>query len=236
LQTKMNVGNISVIGFDADDTLWDNETLFQDVEARFRELMAPYCSGDDASAELFKTEMRHLHIYGFGVKSFTLSMVETALSLSGGNVPGSITTELLRLGQSLLTAPVMLLGGVEEVLRQLSGRFRLVLATKGDLLDQERKLERSGMVSYFHHIEVMSDKRVDDYKEMLRRLDVRPEAFLMVGNSLKSDILPVLQLGGEAVHIPYHVTWAHEATDGVNPTGRHYHRLDRIGELPGLFS
>ena len=225
---------IKIIGFDADDTLWDNETLFQAVEARYCALLAAIAPEREISAALFRTEMAHLNIYGFGVKSFTLSMLETALCLGGDRLPAATLTQIIRLGQELLQAPVTLLPCVENVLQQLRRCYRLVLATKGDLIDQERKLACSGLADYFHHIEIMSDKRDDDYRKLFRHLDVVPSEFLMVGNSLKSDILPVLQLGGQAVYIPYHVTWKHEAEGLENVDGFSFPRLDALTELPAL--
>ncbi len=202
--------NIKVIAFDADDTLWVNEPYFQEVERKFCELLEDYLSHHHISQELFKTEMKNLAQYGFGVKSFMLSMIETAISISNRTISMEVIEKIIRYGKELLDQPIELLDGVKELLEELHHKYRLVVATKGDLLDQERKLERSKLGGYFHHIEIMSDKKESDYQKLLKHMDVSPENFLMIGNSLKSDILPVLNLGGYAIHVPYHTTWAHE--------------------------
>jgi putative hydrolase of the HAD superfamily len=207
--------DLQIITFDADDTLWVNEPYFQETERHFCQLLEAYLPAHTVGQELYKTELANLELYGFGVKSFILSMLETALRVSEGHISTAALAGVLELGKGMLRQPIELLDGVETVLAALYGRYRLVLATKGDLLDQERKLRRSGLERYFHHIEVMSDKRESDYEKLIRHLDIRPEEFLMVGNSIKSDILPVLRLGGYAVHVPFHTTWVHESTDEV---------------------
>lgn len=201
---------ITTIAFDADDTLWVNEPHFQEIEAKFCELMEDYLSQHHVSQELFKTEMSNLALYGFGVKSFMLSMIETAIKVSEGTIGLPVIDKIIKLGKELLDKPIELLDGVKDVLQSLKGNYMLVVATKGDLLDQERKLEKSKLGGYFHHIEIMSDKKESDYLKLLGHLDVEPASFLMIGNSIKSDILPVLNLGGHAIHVPYHTTWAHE--------------------------
>lgn len=202
--------NITTIAFDADDTLWINEPYFQEAEKHFCTLLEHYMPLHSVSQELYKTEMKNLHLYGYGVKGFILCMIETANRVSAGTAPLQLVDKIINIGQQLLERPIELLNGVRETLEQLKGKYRLVVATKGDLLDQERKLKNSGLVDYFHHIEIMSDKRISDYQKLLKHLDCNPENFLMLGNSIKSDILPVLEIGGYAVHIPYHVTWTHE--------------------------
>lgn len=202
-----------VIAFDADDTLWVNEPYFQETEKIFCKLMDNYLSPAETSRELLKTELKNISLYGFGVKSFVLSMIETAARVSDGQADMELAGKIIEMGQALLRKPVELLDGVKEVLQELNGTYYLVLATKGDLLDQERKLQKSGLDKYFHHIEIMSDKKEADYRKLFKRLNCRPEHFLMVGNSYKSDILPVLELGGYAIYIPYHTTWAHEQAD-----------------------
>ncbi|RAJ32202.1 HAD family hydrolase [Pedobacter cryoconitis] len=201
---------IQVIAFDADDTLWVNEPYFQEAELAFCQLLEAYLPAPDVSRELYKTEMKNLALYGYGVKGFMLCMIETLSRISNDKASIVLVNQVIELGQALLQQPINLLDGVEEVLKQLKSDFRLVVATKGDLLDQERKLKNSGLQSYFHHIEIMSDKLTGDYQKLLKHLDCKPEHFLMLGNSIKSDILPVLELGGYAAHIPYHITWAHE--------------------------
>jgi len=202
--------NIKVIAFDADDTLWVNEPYFKETEEKFCDLLEDYLPRHTLVKELFKTEIDNLSLYGYGVKGFTLSMVETAMRITGNTINPEIVQKAIDFGKELLQKPVELLEGVEEVLQTLKGKYRLVVATKGDLLDQERKLKKSGLEHYFHHIEIMSEKQEADYSKLIRHLDISPAEFLMLGNSLKSDVLPVLAIGGHAVHIPYHTTWAHE--------------------------
>ena len=205
--------SIKVIAFDADDTLWVNEPYFQETEHKFCALLEDYLPHHTVSQELFKTEMQNLAVYGYGIKGFMLSMIETALRVSNNTVHHSVIERAIQYGKDLLEKPIELLDGVEEVLHALKNRYRVVVATKGDLLDQERKLKKSGLESYFHHIEIMSDKQEKDYTKLIKHLDIAPEEFLMIGNSLKSDVLPVLAIGGHAVHVPYHTTWAHEKVE-----------------------
>jgi putative hydrolase of the HAD superfamily len=202
--------NIKVIAFDADDTLWVNEPYFQETEKKFCSLLEDYLPNHTIAQELFKTEMQNLSLYGYGVKGFILSMVETALRVSNKTVNIEIIEKAIQYGKDLLAKPIELLDGVEKVLKSLSGQYKLVVATKGDLLDQERKLKKSSIEHYFHHTEIMSDKQEADYTKLIRHLDISPAEFLMIGNSIKSDVLPVLAIGAHAVHVPYHTTWAHE--------------------------
>jgi len=201
---------IKVIGFDADDTLWVNEPFYQEVEKEFCQIMKPYLNEKETSAELFKTEMQNLEIYGYGAKGFLLAMIETALRATNGKISTLEINKIIEIGKTLLTMPIHILAGVEEVLQKLQGQYKLILVTKGDLLDQERKLLKSGLIDYFHHIEIMSDKHENNYKKLLDRLGIEPSEFLMVGNSIKSDILPVINIGAKAVHVPFEVTWQHE--------------------------
>lgn len=205
---------IRIIAFDADDTLWANESYFRETENRFFELFQNYLPQHTTARELLKTEIDNLPLYGYGIKAFILSMIETAMRISDKTVPVDVVEKIINEGKELLLKPVHLIDGVEEVLSALKGRYRLVMATKGDLLDQERKLKKSGLEHYFHHIEIMSDKKEADYRKLIRRLDIQPEEFLMIGNSLKSDALPVLNIGGHAIHVPYHITWEHEVVEG----------------------
>lgn len=204
------MNKIKVIGFDADDTLWVNEPFFQDVEKQFCRIMRPYLTEVETSKELFKTEMQNLEIYGYGAKGFILATLETALRATHGKITNEELIRILENGKTLLNMPIHLLDGVENVLQKLQPKYKLILATKGDLLDQERKLQKSGLIGYFHHIEIMSDKHENNYKKLLAHLDIQPEEFVMVGNSVKSDILPVINIGAKAIHIPYEVTWQHE--------------------------
>ncbi len=205
--------NIKVIAFDADDTLWANEPYFYETERKFCELLEDYLPQHTVSQELFKTEMQNLALYGYGIKGFMLSMVETALRVSNKTLNVDIIEKTIAFGKDLLEKPIEMLDGVEQVLNSLFKKYRLVVATKGDLLDQERKLKKSGIEHYFHHTEIMSDKQEADYKKLIKHLDIKPQEFLMIGNSIKSDILPVLAIGGHAFHIPYHTTWAHERAE-----------------------
>ncbi|SHJ73601.1 putative hydrolase of the HAD superfamily [Arenibacter nanhaiticus] len=207
---EIDYSNIKVIGFDADDTLWVNETYFRDTEEKFANLLDQYETKNQIDQELFKTEIKNLELYGYGIKGFMLSMIESALDLSNNKVSQTTIQEILNLGKEMLSHPVELLDGVEEVLLALKDKYRLIVLTKGDLLDQERKLEKSGLSSYFHHVEVLSDKKEDNYKNLLEHLGIPSDEFLMIGNSLKSDVLPLLNIGAKAVHIPFHTTWQHE--------------------------
>jgi putative hydrolase of the HAD superfamily len=222
--------NIKVIAFDADDTLWVNEPYFQETEKKFCALLEDYLPHHDVQKELFKTEIENLSLYGYGIKGFMLSMIETALRVSEKSASLDIIEKALEYGKELLAKPIELLDGVAEVLEALKGDYRLVVATKGDLLDQERKLKKSGIEHYFHHIEIMSDKKENDYLKLIRHLDIDPSEFLMLGNSLKSDILPVLEIGGHAFHIPYHVTWAHEEVENRIDHPR-FGKLETIKEI-----
>lgn len=202
--------DIKVIAFDADDTLWDNENYFQEIEKKFCALMEEYLPQHSVGRELLRIEIQNLPLYGYGIKAFMLSMIEAAITISSKTIHVSVIEKIIEYGQELLQKPIQKLDGVDEVLESLKGRYRLVVATKGDLLDQERKLKKSGIEHYFHHTEIMSEKGEADFRKLIKHLDIRPENFLMIGNSLKSDVLPVLNIGGHAFHIPYHVTWGHE--------------------------
>ncbi len=205
--------SFKVIAFDADDTLWVNEPNYQEAEQKFCALLEDFMPAHSISRELLQTEIENLPLYGYGVKSFMLSMIETAIRITGKTVSLEVIEQVIQFGREVLEKPVELLEGVEETLHALHGHYRLVLATKGDLLDQERKLQKSGLEQFFHHIEIMSEKKENDYRKLIRHLDIHPHEFLMIGNSLKSDVLPVLELGGHGIHVPYHITWAHEKLD-----------------------
>ena len=202
--------NLKVIAFDADDTLFVNEPYFQEVEQKFCALMSNYLSHHSLSQELFKTEIDNLDLYGYGIKGYILSMIEAAMTISNNTISIEIIEKIIELGKELLQKPIELLEGVEETLEALKGKYKLIVATKGDLKDQQSKLHRSGLGHYFHHIEVMSDKQEVNYERLLARLEIKPDEFFMIGNSLKSDVLPVLEIGGYAIHIPFHTTWEHE--------------------------
>jgi len=227
---------ISVIAFDADDTLWVNEPYFRETEQQFAGLLEDFLPHHSIVAELYKTEIANLPLYGYGIKGFMLSMIETVLKITEGKVNPEVITKAILLGQEMLNKPIELLDGVEDVLKTLHGKYRLVVATKGDLLDQQRKLTKSGLDHYFHHIEIMSDKQEKDYTKLLKHLDCKPEEFLMLGNSLKSDVLPVLAIGGHAVHIPYHTTWVHEHIDHAIEHPNFYQAENLSEVLPKLIA
>jgi putative hydrolase of the HAD superfamily len=202
--------NLKVIAFDADDTLWVNEPYFRDTEEQFYKLLGEYASQRDLERELLKTEIDNLGFYGYGIKGFVLSMIEAALKVTDKRINPSAIEKIVALGKQMIDLPIELLDGVEDVLDALKDKYRLVVATKGDLVDQERKLRKSGISHHFHHIEIMSEKDDANYTKLIRHLDIQPHELMMIGNSLKSDILPVLRVGGYGVHVPYHITWAHE--------------------------
>jgi putative hydrolase of the HAD superfamily len=224
---------IKVIGFDADDTLWVNEPFYQDVEKQFCRILMPYKSEEEISKELFRTEMKNLEIYGYGAKGFILSMVETAIRETDGKISPDEISQIIEAGKTLLTIPIQLLDGIENVLQKLQGKYKLILVTKGDLLDQEQKLKRSGLIGYFHHIEIMSDKQEINYQKLLSHLDILPHEFLMIGNSVKSDILPVINIGAKAVHVPYEVMWQHEK-DHKSTESNSFHTVSEISGILNL--
>lgn len=205
--------DVKVIAFDADDTLWINEPYFQDAENEFASLFEHYMPHHSIKQELFQTEIKNLDLYGYGVKGFMLSCIETASRITEDKIDFSVVNQIIAIGQRLLGRPIILLDQVEETLKALHGTYKLIVATKGDLLDQERKLANSGLEHYFHHVEIMSRKSDDDYRKLIRHLDCEPKEFMMIGNSLKSDVIPVVELGGVGVHIPYVTTWAHERVE-----------------------
>ena len=228
---EINYSNIKVIGFDADDTLWVNETYFRDAEEEVGKLLSIYETPNKIDQELFKMEMKNLPTYGYGVKGFVLSMIELAIVLSDKRVSNEIIGKILEIGKNMINKPIELLDGVEEVLEVLSKDYRLILATKGDLLDQERKLEKSGLLDYFHHIEVLSEKQESNYEKLLKHLDIKPSEFLMIGNSLKSDILPLVNIGAKAVHVPFHTTWEHEKVSDNETSGLEYKSVGSLKEI-----
>lgn len=201
---------LKVIAFDADDTLFVNEPYFQETEQKFCALMRDYLSQQGLSQELFRVEIQNLDLYGYGIKGYILSMIEAAMKISNNTISIEIIGKIIDYGKELLQKPIELLDGVEETLAQLQEKYKLIVATKGDLKDQQSKLHRSGLGHYFHHIEVMADKQEENYEKLLKRLEINADEFFMIGNSLKSDVLPVLAIGGHAVHIPFHTTWEHE--------------------------
>jgi len=228
---EVDFSNIKVIGFDADDTLWVNETYFRDTEEKFAELLEGYETKNKVDQELFKMEMANLEIYGYGIKGFMLSMIESALDLSNNQISQETIAKILDLGKKMIAHPVELLDGVEEVLSKLVDKYRLIVLTKGDLLDQERKLEKSGLSKYFHHVEVLSDKKEDNYSNLLEHLNIDVKEFLMIGNSLKSDVLPILNIGAKAVHVPFHTTWAHEMVSEEDELVNNHLKLNSLKDI-----
>jgi len=220
-----------VIGFDADDTLWHNEIIFERVHERYRALLARYHDAATVDRTLLATEKRNLDLYGYGVKGFTLSAIETAIALTEGKIGASEIDGLLVLGREMLAHPVELLEGVADVISELAKEHTLLLITKGDLRDQERKLAKSGLAGRFHLVEIVSEKDRSTYEAILRRHAIAPDRFLMVGNSLKSDILPVLALGGAGVHVPYPLTWAHEQVEQLPAADGRFFQLKTMREL-----
>jgi putative hydrolase of the HAD superfamily len=225
---------IRVVGFDGDDTLWHNETRFNVTQADFRDLIHRHDPDADVDKHLFDVEMKNLGLYGYGVKSFTLSMLETAIQITEGRIPAVDLEVILGWGKRMLNEPTELLEGVEATLRVLSERYDLLLITMGDLFDQESKLARSRLGDVFLGVEILSEKNVDSYRAVFRRRGIDPREFAMVGNSLRFDVAPVVALGASAVHIPFHLTWHHAnlSEESLPQTG--WRRIDRISELVDL--
>ena len=229
-----------VIAFDGDDTLWHNEAVFAMTHERFRALVGPYAGEAGASAalddRLFATEMANLKLFGYGVKAFMLSMIETAIAVSSGRIPIDVIEQIIDAGKEMLTHPVELLDGVQQTVEALAARperRRLMLITKGDLFHQESKLAASGLADHFWRVAVVAEKTPAVYQRVLRDNAVDPASFLMVGDSVRSDVLPVAEIGGSAVHIPFHLSWAHEAAPAVTDHPRVWN-LERIDDLPRL--
>jgi putative hydrolase of the HAD superfamily len=222
---------ITTVGLDADDTLWHNETIFRMTQARFRTLMADHAEPEFLDSRLAEVERRNLALYGYGVKGFTLSLIETAMDITGGEPPGHIIADILAAGREMLAHPVEPLPGVEEALGELHEHYRLVLITKGDLLHQEQKLAASGLGDLFAAVEIVSEKDAATYARVFGRHGTGAAEAAMAGNSLRSDVLPALQAGAFAAHVPYHLTWAHEAADPPNGHPR-FAELPSIRDLP----
>jgi len=221
-----------LIAFDADDTLWVNEPLYRAAEEELERLLAPFLGDAVLTKRLYERERHNLALFGYGAKAFMLSMIETAIELSEGRITGSEIQRIIDTGKGMLQTPIRLLPHVEPTLDRLAEHHRLMLLTKGDLFDQESKLARSGLARYFAHVEIVSEKHPSVYRSLLDKYAVEPSRFLMVGNSLKSDVLPVIEAGGHAVHIPYHTTWIHEHVDDVTPFRDAFTTLEHIGEVP----
>ncbi len=222
---------ITTVGLDADDTLWHNETIFRLTHDRFAALLADRADPEEIDSRLAATEQRNLRLYGYGVKGFTLSMIETAMELCGGEPPSAAIREILAAGREMLAHPVETLPGVDEALAVLSERYRLVLITKGDLMDQERKLAASGLGDLFAAVEIVSEKTADTYTRVFERHGSGAAEAVMAGNSMKSDVLPAIKAGAFGVHIPYTITWAHELADAPVDEPR-FGALETLDQLP----
>jgi putative hydrolase of the HAD superfamily len=228
------MSNLRVIAFDADDTLWVNEPIFTEAQERCKAVLEPYVKAEVLETQLYQTEIRNLKLFGYGIKGFMLSMIETAIELSEGKVSGAEIQQLIDLGKEMLQHPVQLLPNVAETIEQLGQAYELMIVTKGDLFDQESKIARSGIADYFSKVEIVSEKDEKNYASILKRNQINPDEFMMVGNSLKSDILPVCKIGARAVHIPFHITWAHETIEQHHVEGLSYQELADISLLPAL--
>jgi len=221
-----------VIGFDADDTLWHNESIFTMTQEKFRGILSSY-GPEVVDQTLSSTQIKNLEIFGYGIKGFILSMIETSIQITDGEIQGNEIQQILDFGREMLTAPIELLPFVEQVVDELSKKYHLLLITKGDLIDQETKIARSGLAEYFTGVEIVSDKNSEAYEKILSRYDIVASRFIMIGNSMRSDIVPVVQIGGHAVHIPYCTTWDHEQKHPyIDP--KNFKQLKHIGLLPEL--
>ncbi|MBO9122841.1 MULTISPECIES: HAD family hydrolase [unclassified Rhizobium] len=229
----MTTRTLTTIGFDADDTLWQNEQFYRLTETHFTELLSDYAEGTLVSERLLAAEKRNLQHYGFGIKGFTLSMIETAIEITEGNVPASVIAQILDTGRDLLSHPVETLPEVRETLAALADHYLLVLITKGDLFDQERKLAQSGLGDFFHAVEIVSDKTAVTYRRIFSKIGGGPERAMMVGNSLKSDIVPAIAAGSYGVFVPHELTWVLEHVEEPTKAPR-FRKIERLGELRGV--
>jgi len=220
-----------VIAFDADDTLWHNEHIYRDTQSRIIEILARYHDADWIEKRMFETEVRNIEHYGYGFKGFTLSMIETAVELTEGEISGNEIGQMIEIAREMVRAPVVLLEGVEETLSRLSASHDLMLITKGDLFEQEAKIIRSGLADYFSKIEIVRAKTPETYRTLAAKHRINPQRFVMIGNSLKSDILPVLEIGGHAIYIPYETTWAHESVPEAELAGKNIKQIPNISQL-----
>jgi putative hydrolase of the HAD superfamily len=223
---------INIIAFDADDTLWHNENLYHNAKITLTKILADYGEPEVIQTRLDQMEVRNIEYYGYGIKSFALSMVEAARFISEGRVTGDEIGEIITIAKNMLRAPVELVDGAEETVHQLSNSYDLMLITKGDLFEQERKIDICGIADYFRYIEVVGEKSADTYQRLISRYDLAPAEFLMVGNSLRSDILPVLKIGGQAVYIPNEHTWFHEHAGEEEIEEAEFGELERLSQLP----
>jgi putative hydrolase of the HAD superfamily len=226
------MSQIKTIAFDADDTLWVNEPIFTKTRLQYEEILSSYFSIDESlELKLYAVEKRNLALFGYGIKGFMLSMIESAIELSKGKISGADIQRIIDLGKEMLTHPIEILPGIVDTIQQLKSDFQLLIITKGDLWDQETKIARSGIADLFDHIEIVSEKTPIAYQAILDRYQIEPSTFLMIGNSLKSDILPVCEIGGNAVHIPFHDTWVHEKMDAHQISEVKFTELSDIRDL-----
>ncbi|MGF0537148.1 HAD family hydrolase [Agrobacterium sp. ES01] len=229
----MSRHSLTTVGFDADDTLWQNEQYYRLTEEQFRALLTDYAEGEHVSERLLEAEKRNLSYYGFGIKGFTLSMIETALEITEGKVPSSVISEILKIGRELLSHPVETMPHALETLEALAGKYYLVLITKGDLFDQERKLAQSGLGTLFDNVEIVSDKTATTYRRIFSMNGEEPERAMMVGNSLKSDVVPAIATGAWGVFVPHALTWILEHVEKPSEAPR-FREIANLGELPAL--
>ncbi len=231
----MSSRNITTIGLDADDTLWQNEQFFRFTETQFRELLADYAEGDHVAERLLDAERRNLKHYGFGIKGFTLSMIETAIEVTGGHIPATTIEQILNIGRDMLSHPVETLPHVPETLEELAHSHILVLITKGDLFDQKRKLAQSGLGEFFKAVEIVSDKNASTYRRIFHETGSGAERAVMVGNSLKSDIVPAIAAGAYGIYIPHALTWVLEHVEAPRDAPR-FREIETIASLPTLLN
>lgn len=229
------MNKIKIIGFDADDTLWVNEPVYHRAEDKLKKILSNYIDDCDIENEQYKTEVKNIKLFGYGVKGFTLSMIETATRLTAGRITSTDIMKIIDLGKEMLQTPIELIDDVESVLKELSGSYKLIVATKGDLLDQRKKLMASGLEKYFDHIEVMSEKDPKSYERLLTNLNIAPEQFIMIGNSMRSDVLSVLEMGSNAIHVPYKTTWKREQVDSEVMNKYDFHSVKNIKEVLNYF-
>lgn len=220
-----------LIAFDADDTLWNNEDLYTHAQVQLKSLLSPYAAPEVTGQTLHDLESRNIPLYGYGIKGFSLSMIETAIQLSGGQIPAGEIQKILLMAREMMTAPIQMLPHVPETIAQLSAACPLMIITKGDIFDQERKIERSGLQTFFRYIEIVSKKTPESYAALLINLNIAPERFLMIGNTLRSDILPVVNIGGWGVYIPQANNWVHEHALPTEEEKRSFIEIEHLGQL-----
>jgi putative hydrolase of the HAD superfamily len=223
---------ITAIAFDADDTLWHNERIFISAKDKYKRLLANYHDADWIEQRLDATESRNIEHFGYGIKGFTLSMIETAVELTEGRIKGGEIQQIIEYAREMMNSPIEVLDGVRETIEKIADKYSLLVITKGDLFDQEIKIARSGLGDYFRHVEIVSEKRTTTYENILTRHQISKPEFVMVGNSLRSDILPVIELGAKAVHIPYESEWFHDRVSDAELHGKDFIRLEKIDLLP----